>query len=404
MNDPVPKLLKLLGSPVVFINWPKGVKATYRKWGHLTVGDMTPEYLAKLPSGNIGVGLGKVSGNLCAIDLDDDALVEPFLAINPQLRETLQTHGSRGRVFWVRFGGEYPQRTVKLKTASGADAGEFRSNGSQSIVWGIHPGTQKPYEFVVEQPVVEVEFSSIQWPKQISNPPRLNSAFCMAASLRPCVPASLHDCVPAYPASLHNKTEEVLINIAARTDAQKALAVKHPHLMRLYTKLIEPRFQARAHGRNNFIVESVPFLYRAVAPQFVLELVGCFYDCNRALFNDSREQHMKEAKAMLESVAKTYSESLHEGERRIYDALDEQERDTFRICRDLALLKEPERKPLTFFLSFDHLADRLGIFPTQAQRVMRQVENYGLIALLKKGTRRAAGVRGEAGTYRWLIS
>lgn len=171
MNDPVPKLQKLLGSPVVFINWPKGVKATNRKWGHLTVDDMTPEHLAKLPQGNIGVGLGKVSGNLCAIDLDDDALVEPFLAINPQLRDTLQTRGSRGRVFWARFVGKYPQKTVKLKAASRADAGEFRSNGSQSIVWGIHPGTQKPYEFVVEQPVVEVEFSSIQWPKQISNPP-----------------------------------------------------------------------------------------------------------------------------------------------------------------------------------------------------------------------------------------
>ncbi len=403
MNDPVPKLQKLLGSPVVFINWPKGVKAANQKWRHLTVDDMTPEHLAKLPLGNIGVGLGKVSGNLCAIDLDDDALVEPFLALNPQLRETLQTRGSRGRVLWVRCVGKYPQKTVKLKTVSGADAGEFRSNGSQSIVWGIHPGTQKPYEFVVELPVVEKEFSSIQWPKQIRNPPRLNSASCVSVSLHPCEPASLHDCVPAYPASLHNKTEEVLINIAARTDAKKALASKHPHLMRLYTKLVEPRFQARTHGRNTFIVESVPFLYCAVTPQFVLELVGCFYDCNRTLFKDSREQHMKEAKAMLESVAKSYSESLHEGERRIYAALDEQERDAFRICRDLALLKTPERELLTFFLSFDHLADRLGIFPPQAQRIMHQLESYGLIKLLKKGTRRAAGVRGEAGTYRWQI-
>lgn len=106
---------------------------------------------------------------------------------------------------------------------------------------------------------------------------------------------------------------------------------------------------------------------------------------------------------MLESVAKTYSESLHEGERKIYDALDEQERDAFRICRDLALLKEPEREPLTFFLSFDHLGDRLGIFPMQAQRVMRQLGNYGLIKLVKKGNRRAAGVRGEAGIYKWLL-
>jgi hypothetical protein len=67
------------------------------------------------------------------------------------------------------------------------------------------------------------------------------------------------------------------------------------------------------------------------------------------------------------------------------------------------LLPEPKREPLTFFLSFNHLADRLGIFPMQAQRIMRQLESYGLIKQVKKGTRRAAGVRGEAGTYQWLL-
>ena len=54
-------------------------------------------------------------------------------------------------------------------------------------------------------------------------------------------------------------------------------------------------------------------------------------------------------------------------------------------------------------MSFNQLGDRLGIFPMQAQRIMRQLESYGLIKLLKKGTRRAAGVRGEAGSYQWTI-
>ena len=40
----------------------------------------------------------------------------------------------------------------------------------------------------------------------------------------------------------------------------------------------------------------------------------------------------------------------------------------------------------------------------QAQRIMRQLESYGLIKLVKKGTRRAAGVPSEAGTYQWLIA
>jgi ribosomal protein S25 len=59
---------------------------------------------------------------------------------------------------------------------------------------------------------------------------------------------------------------------------------------------------------------------------------------------------------------------------------------------------------MTFFLSFNHLADRLEIHPMRAQRILRQLEIYGLIRLLKKGTRRAARVKGEAGTYRWQLA
>ncbi len=124
VNGIVAELKELLGEPVVFIRWPKGVKGTKRTWKHLRAKHMTPEYLSKLASGNIGVALGKVSGDLCAIDVDDDHLVGPFLAANPRLRETLQTHGSRGRVFWIRLIGKYP-RTFKLRSPSGEEVGEF---------------------------------------------------------------------------------------------------------------------------------------------------------------------------------------------------------------------------------------------------------------------------------------
>jgi hypothetical protein len=170
-NEIVAELKELLGEPVVFIKWPKGVKGTQRRWKHLRAKHMTPEYLSKLPMGNIGVALGEVSGGLCAIDVDDDHLVEPFLAANPQLSKTLQTHGSRGRVFWIRFLGEYP-RTFKLRNPSGEEVGEFRSTGAQSIIWGIHPDTKRPYEFVTKKPVMTLEYNSLRWPDEISNPPK----------------------------------------------------------------------------------------------------------------------------------------------------------------------------------------------------------------------------------------
>jgi len=124
-----------------------------------------------LHRGNIGVALGEKSGGLCAVDFDHEDLAKDFLAVNPHLKHTLQTHGARGRVFWIRFKGPYPQRTSYLETHSGEHVGEFRSNGSQSIVWGIHPDTQKPYIFTMPRPALVVEFSSIAWPTKIATIP-----------------------------------------------------------------------------------------------------------------------------------------------------------------------------------------------------------------------------------------
>jgi hypothetical protein len=215
-NEIVGELKELLGEPVVFIGWPRGVKGTKRKWKHLRAKHMTPEYLSKLPMGNIGVALGKVSGGLCATDVDDDHLVEPFLAANPQLRETLQTHGSRGRVFWIRFLGEYPG-TFKLRNASGEEVGEFRSTGAQSIIWGIHPDTKQPYQFVTKKPVVTLEFHSLQWPPEISNPPK--TAECTEDTEETEVTEELKSCSGVGRPPIHS-----LINCI-----EDALRVSMPH-------------------------------------------------------------------------------------------------------------------------------------------------------------------------------
>lgn len=166
----VTELRALLGEDVLMLAWPEKSKGTKRKWGHLTVADMTPDYLTGLARSNIGVALGAKSGNLVALDVDDDALVQPFLDLNPFLKATLQTHGARGRVFWFRCLGDYPGKTKKLKGRSGEDCGEFRSNGSQSIIHGIHP-SGKPYEIVHRAKPVTADFRDIVWPEEISNPP-----------------------------------------------------------------------------------------------------------------------------------------------------------------------------------------------------------------------------------------
>lgn len=172
----------LLGHDVLLLLWPLRSKGTRRKWAHLTVADMTPAYLAKLERGNIGVALGAKSGHLCALDVDMDNLIDPFITANPWLKNTLQTHGARGLVFWLRISGDYPPKTKKLKNRSGDDCGEFRSNGSQSIICGTHP-SGKAYEIVHSAKPVTVDFAKIVWPTQISNPPRLESQLQVATSL-----------------------------------------------------------------------------------------------------------------------------------------------------------------------------------------------------------------------------
>lgn len=173
-DDPVPELLRLLGRPVVFIDWPRGVKGSQKRWKHLRYENMTALYLKNLRHGNIGVALGDVSGGLCAIDIDSDGHVQTFVNLNPVLSQTLQTHGNRGRVFWLRFKGNFPRKSSKLKTANG-EIGEFRSNGNQSIVWGTHPDTKRPYQFVVRKPATALDYGVIKWPAEILDPPSLQS-------------------------------------------------------------------------------------------------------------------------------------------------------------------------------------------------------------------------------------
>ena len=163
-------LLGLLG-PAVLLPWPSGSKGDRRKWKHLQLTDMDEgSHLAKLDkAGNIGVALGKASEGLVTIDLDQDCCVDAFLEANPLLADTLRTRGSRGCNIWVRCSGDYPP-SQKLKNASGEEIGEWRADGSQTIIAGTHPEGMS-YQFVVEKPVITISYDAIIWPTLIL-PPR----------------------------------------------------------------------------------------------------------------------------------------------------------------------------------------------------------------------------------------
>jgi len=170
-TNAVRRVRELVGDKAVLLPVEKGQKRpAISDWQKVTIDRMSdPVYLAQLETGNIGVLLGSASDDLCAIDVDDDAAVEPFLALNPLLRTTLRSRGARGAQFWIKVTDAYPKLT-KLKIKAGADWGEWRADGGQSVIHGTHPDTQKPYTIEHEAKPIEIAFTDIQWPADLKLP------------------------------------------------------------------------------------------------------------------------------------------------------------------------------------------------------------------------------------------
>ena len=166
----VAELRDLLGQDAVLIPVHAGTKRpVHHGWPQTTIEAMDDAaYVASLLRGNVGVALGANSGGLCAIDIDDNDEVQPFLALNPKLTSTLRTKGARGAQCWVRITGEYPKLT-KLKTQDGDDWGEWRCDGGQSVIHGVHPDGIN-YQKLVDAHPVEIAFDEIHWPEHLKLP------------------------------------------------------------------------------------------------------------------------------------------------------------------------------------------------------------------------------------------
>ena len=140
----------------------------WKELTHETVDEMGDAYLNRLAraiddGGNIAVKLGPESGDLVAIDIDDDALVEPFLEANPKSRNTFRRQGSKGCQFLYRAVGPYTPE-VRNITVNGKRIGEWRGGRCISMIWGAHPKGIR-YQWINPGPVIDLEFKDIVWPK-----------------------------------------------------------------------------------------------------------------------------------------------------------------------------------------------------------------------------------------------
>lgn len=139
--------------------------------------------------GNLGVLLGRPSAArtgvdgvhyvLCSIDIDHDDALQPFLELNPRLADTLRTRGRRGGNLWVWVNREGYQDGVRKLHHALPDGtpdrkrpwGEWRADGGQTVIWGVHPEGMR-YQEVGEEgraPVC-IDFADIHWPETLSLP------------------------------------------------------------------------------------------------------------------------------------------------------------------------------------------------------------------------------------------
>ena len=201
---PIARIQSQLG-PCVLLTIPRGEKGPrVPKWQQLTMADMTPAYLAGLNHGqNIGVVLGTASERLCTIDVDNDNRLEEFLSLNPRLRESLISRGSRGGNVWIRVQGEYPL-SGKLALA-GEPWGEWRADGNQTVIYGEHPSGCK-YRNNGRKPL-EVELEAIRWPAALALPWEKPEA---------SIPDPLQDCIflPSGPLGLYESAERAFTILA----------------------------------------------------------------------------------------------------------------------------------------------------------------------------------------------
>lgn len=132
----------------VFIPMPLGTKGPKEKgWNQVTWEEaQTVTYKRKIMDavergGNIGILLGPESGDLVAIDLDDDEDAERFFKLLPWARDTMVTRGRHFQVWFYMTHDGYPARRMVLKESSpGKPTVEFRGGGGiQSVVFGPHP-------------------------------------------------------------------------------------------------------------------------------------------------------------------------------------------------------------------------------------------------------------------------
>jgi AAA domain len=141
-------LYGLFPRPVVLLPIPSGRKEpNLVDWQQINFErTQTEDYqeilLKAFEAANVGVSLGRKSGGLFTINVNDQGAVEELVQDFPWLEDTTRSWAQRGCQFWLLLEeGDYPKADIVLLKRDGKVVGELRlggDKGNQSVIDGVH--------------------------------------------------------------------------------------------------------------------------------------------------------------------------------------------------------------------------------------------------------------------------
>lgn len=202
------------------------------------------------------------------------------------------------------------------------------------------------------------------------------------------------------------RARDYVLRSAGYALQQAAALEDFPKLREHYDRNITKFFAKPTRGhRNRAIVAIAAKLFHVVRPEFVLLMLNEFKREHWDVYESYDGDFDGEALAMVEGMLAQYPSELNEAEKSHYLDLPLEKQAAFRILRSLAKCEsDPDFPPPNFFQSRNELANRLGQYGSEnAKWIFNDLQKRGIIELVKLGTQRAKGVKGEASVWRWMM-
>ena len=105
-----------------------------------------------------GIGLACGFGGVVAVDIDDDALIEPLIAVSPPI--LVAKKGRKGLTIFYRSAEPLPSKSYR--TAEKRGLLDFLSGGKQTVLPpSIHPNTGRPYEWATARTLLDTPLAEL---------------------------------------------------------------------------------------------------------------------------------------------------------------------------------------------------------------------------------------------------